>query len=157
MAIDKQYMADDQELVKKFIDYLDNTDFDRKIYLKNHQHDNKRTARKSVNMWGEVQHTTSCGVGAKYVSCSGHGGFLISPARQHTIPEPLREWNPYYADGCGVYEEDCDFNIYTAFYPKGGMKVSPHFLQTEHQWREYSANYLVENYRDKIIEVLSNV
>lgn len=139
----------DEQLVEKFIAYLDDTDQDRKINLRELRKTyGYKTAPKGRDQWGTVNHLYSCGAGVKFVSCSGHGGFLISNAHELCIDEPLRR--------CGQYEEDCDFNIVAAYFPKTGLKFNPEYRTTEAEWRKYAVESIIRWSRKDAILTLAN-
>lgn len=108
---------------ERFISYLNDTDKSRMEFVrKSHKEHCKiygrktpKLASKSYDMWGAVQRDIYLMKGAKFVSCSGHGGILTSEAVNNAIDEPFKRSD--YA-GCGVYEEDCDFANYAAYFPK---------------------------------------
>lgn len=118
-----------EQLIQKFVEYLDATDEQREQEVKaghaaeRQAHGRVSVARKHRYMWGAVNDRYHGGAGCVFVSCTGHGGVLTSPTIHHTIDPELRHSNPYYYDDCGVYEEDCASNIIAAYYPKRAEKM----------------------------------
>lgn len=124
--IGKMYLIKDAEAREKFLEIQENlTDalattlvsvFDsldpvRNIAYKVNRASNGNKHASKGQAWGAIQRTDYVGGGLKFVSCSGHGGFLISDARNAGIPEQLRRED-------GMYEEDCDFMIIGLVYPE---------------------------------------
>lgn len=59
--------------------------------------------------WGPAQHETIFGTtGIRFLSCAGHGGFVLSGKANKRIPKAFRIRG-------GAYEEDCDCNIVFSF------------------------------------------
>lgn len=142
---------DDSAVSEMFIAHLDATDKYRKEVVRAGHKFSTTVAKKSVMMWGAIQETYSLGVGAKAYGCEGHGGIVTSRARQNAIDEELRRDNPFYLDGCGVYEEDCDANIYFAYFPKLahnyypglGENVREEVVGSVLRWRRENVNSLL--------------
>lgn len=140
------------------VSYLNETDETRReIIRKGHEAMGTSTAKKSRGMWGEVQQTISTGVGAKFVICSGHGGYLISRARQQAIEPELQKFSPAFFDGCGVYEEDCDARIYEAFFPRARQRTCPALKEDISTARLESVKYLVERYTAQVDKLLTRL
>lgn len=105
------------------------TDADRtRLYNRvRKQAGHNRTAPKGEK-WGPVQRSIACGGGLRWVDCAGHGGFLISPARQAAIPAVWRESD-------NAYEEDCDFEIIGLLWPSALLKQkSPYYVNKAREW-----------------------
>lgn len=66
------------------------------------------TVGRPPKEWGGINQKTEASPGVLTVSCEGHGGVKLSPARQKVIPEALRH---------GWYEEDCAINIVLMYHP----------------------------------------
>lgn len=128
-------------VIEAAIRYLDATDAARTDVYKQRMalHWNNRPAPKGRNMWGTVNTSTSCGGGLRFVSCSGHGGFLVSPLRESLIPAPLRKGM--------AYEEDDEWAIIGAVFPEAAVKMSPSFFCAQEDGtsaRNYARRYAVE-------------
>lgn len=124
--IGQMYLINDTEAREKFSEIQENlTDalattlvyvFDSLDPVRNIAYEVNRASNGNKHAskgqaWGAIQRTDHVGGGLKFVSCSGHGGFLISDARNAGIPEQFRRED-------GMYEEDCDFMIIGLVYPE---------------------------------------
>lgn len=98
-------------LATTLVSVFDSLDPVRNIAYEVNRASNGNKHASKGQAWGAIQHTDYVGGGLKFVSCSGHGGFLISDARNAGIPEQLRRED-------GMYEEDCDFMIIGLVYPE---------------------------------------
>lgn len=147
-----------EQKIDMLIGYLNETDKNRCEIVRNgHKAMGTSTAKKSRDMWGTVDKTISTGVGAKFVICSGHGGYLISRARQQAIEPELQKFSPAFCDGCGVYEEDCDANIYEAFFPRARQRMYPKLNEDFGTARRESVKYLVEHFTDEVDALLARL
>lgn len=61
--------------------------------------------------WGSAQDVSYPAPGIAQVSCAGHGGIKLSPARNAAVPAPLR-------NSSGWYEEDCESHIVAWVHPE---------------------------------------
>ena len=98
-----------------------------------------RPAPKDRDRWGNINESVACGGGIRFVSCEGHGGFLISPVRELLIPAPLREGMEY--------EEDCDWAIVGAVFPEAAVKMNPRYFCDQEDGtsaRDYARREAVE-------------
>lgn len=119
---------------------------------------------KPRDMWGSVQRAYGAGKGMRFVSCSGHGGMLLSHAREASLPEVFRK-------NC-MYEEDCDINIIALFYPREFARCKAFTIanaknataeEVEDMWESVRRDVVryemktVVQFTDTIIEVLDAV
>lgn len=71
--------------------------------------------RGSESPWGKVQDSKVLADGITWVSTAGHGGFLLSPARQLEVAAVFPGHVPYA--GRGAFEEDQDWAIIALVFP----------------------------------------
>ena len=135
----------------RFAHWLDATDQARQAhYVADRKRLGNRTAPKGYK-WGAVNESIACGGGIRLVSCAGHGGFLISQARQNGIPVKLQDIE-------AAYEEDCDFYTIGAIYPEAAMKAHPKFFTNAYMTRLYCADKVAQyHYRELATIVESEV
>ena len=114
--------------------------------------------------WGSVNSKNSSGAGIVDVSCQGHGGYLISPARVCGIPTSLLGT---CADRLsGVFEEDCDAPIVIVSYPREtrrtwiriSVKAFRDTLQEmdDKAWIARHIESLLYNHRNALISAIVN-
>lgn len=68
------------------------------------------TIRPRHSRWGAVQQADEIAPGIWLVSTASHGGFMLSPERNATVPAYMR-------DRSGAYEEDCDCAVVIVAFP----------------------------------------
>ena len=145
-------------VAERFINYLNDTDQERMDNIKEghkkhcdmYGRKTPKLASKSLDMWGAVNENIYLMRGAKFVGCSGHGGVLTSRAVNNAIDEPFRCSD--YA-GLGVYEEDCDFANYAAYFP-GSVKnaVEKEFGKNKDNVRAYFVNMIIDYHKEEEVE-----
>lgn len=69
--------------------------------------------------WGAVNEVYPVATGITEVSCAGHGGIKLSPERNRLVPKELRRPG-------GWYEEDCEYKIVVATFPREFTEDSSH-------------------------------
>ena len=69
-----------------------------------------RTDCPHTSPWGPIQHCREYGPGVWSVSTAGHGGFMLSPARNAAVHPSIR-------DDRGHYEEDCAWAVVAFTFP----------------------------------------
>lgn len=123
------------ELAGRFVEYLNNNEDKIQDTYKalRKQYGNKHALKGW--QWGPVNNTVYCGGGIKFVSCTGHGGFLVSHAREAGIDAELQRG--------GTYEEDCDFMIVAAYYPDAAVKYNQDYFIDREYSREEAAKSVV--------------
>lgn len=99
--------------------------------------------RKPRYMWGKVTHKYGAGAGMKFLACEGHGGIMVSLAREAGIHPALRQ-------GC-AYEEDVDVAIIAMFYPDEFFKCKAFTAST------MSKNKDSEEYQEALRELHATV
>lgn len=123
------------ELTGRFVEYLNNNeDKIQDTYKALRKKYGNKHALKGWQ-WGPVNNTVYCGGGIKFVSCTGHGGFLVSHAREAGIDAELQRG--------GTYEEDCDFMIVAAYYPDAAVKFNPDYFTDREHARKVAAESVV--------------
>lgn len=63
------------------------------------------------SIWGTPQMATQYGPGIILVSTAGHGGFILTPERNHEVHSAWRDY-------AGNYEHDCDWAIIAHTFPE---------------------------------------
>lgn len=66
--------------------------------------------------WGTPDTITETAPGITLYTTPSHGGYHLSPARIASMPQCLREFQPWA--GPGWYEEDCDWSIVALAFPQ---------------------------------------
>lgn len=101
--------------------------------------DRALTTRTPTDQWGEINERYPIATGITEVSCAGHGGIGLSRERNALIPAPLRDAN-------GWYEEDCEYNIVVATFPREFQRGGNTFWtkKSEHEVEQYALGRLLE-------------
>ena len=138
-----------EELTDKFVAHLEATDAEKQVaYRANIKTYGNTPAPKGRDMWGAIQHTYHNGSGVRIVSCSGHGGVLVSIPQEMKIDEPLRRGQ--------YYEEDCDMMIVLAYNPRIAVKYnSSYFTDDIRQARRICAQAVVRYYPDAVRKIVN--
>lgn len=70
----------------------------------------RRQVDENMSPWGLIYHEEEIRPGIRSVETGGHGGFILSEARQRQMPPHLGLPEPYY-------EEDCDWALVVLAFP----------------------------------------
>lgn len=151
----RDQIAPEDPMVKRLVEWAEATDAERdRIVADMRRKVGNRPRPKGRYMWGAEQQSIACGGGIRFASCSGHGGFLVSEAREAAIPEGLRRGQ--------AYEEDDEFNIIALLWPSAALAVSPTFLAEDaeangttqaQEFRHYAAQNVLRMFLSEDVRV----